>query len=180
MARRYGVVPTIAVACGVVLVGGAVGSQVNVNMLVNEAASSAPLLRDYVGRFTQTTAGRDTLLHETLALVEQGGLHRHRAWCHQLQPLQAQQASVAFEAHSDFTASIAERGLIGGIGLFLLLLVIAFNARLVLGPIRPRFAAVLRHPGALAGLLVAYAVTANIYELLHFDYLWTALAVSRR
>ena len=116
------------------------------------------------------------MLHETLALVEQGGLIGIGPGATK-PTLQAQQASVAFEAHSDFTASIAERGLIGGIGLFLLLLVIAFNARRVLGPIRPRFAAVLRHPGALAGLLVAYAVTANIYELLHFDYLWTALAV---
>ncbi len=176
MARRYGVVPTIAGACAVVLVGGVIGSQVNINTVVNDAAASTPLLRDYVGRFAQTTAGRDTLLHETLALVEHGGLIGIGPGATK-PTLQAQQASVAFEAHSDFTASIAERGLIGGIGLFLLLLVIAFNARRVLGPLQSRFAAVLRHPGALVGLLVAYAITANIYELLHFDYVWTALAV---
>ena len=156
--------------------GGAIASQLSVTTLVNDAATSAPLLRDYVGRFTQTTAGRDTLLHETLALVEQGGLLGIGPG--EVKPtLQAQQDGVAFEAHSDFTASVAERGLLGATGLLLLILVLAFHARRVLGPLRSGYAAVVRHPGALVGVLIAYAIAANIYELLHFRYVWTLFAV---
>lgn len=176
MSRRRGVIPTVVVACGVALVAGAVASQVNINTIASDAAASAPLLRDYVGRFTQTTAGRDTLLHETLALVEQGGLIGIGPGSTK-PTLQAQQASVAFEAHSDFTASIAERGLLGITGLFLLILVILLHARRMLGPLQPGYVAVVRHPAALAGVLVAFAITANIYELLHFDYVWTLFAV---
>jgi O-Antigen ligase len=176
MARRRGILPTVALACGIALVAGAIGSQVSVSAVVNDAATGAPLLRDYVGRFTQTTAGRDTLLHETLALVEQGGLIGIGP--DEVKPtLQSEQHGVAFEAHSDFTASVAERGLLGGIGLLLLILVLAYHARRVLGPLQSGYAAVVRHPGALAGALVAYAIAANIYEVLHFRYLWTLLAV---
>lgn len=176
MARRRGMLPTLGLTCALALVGGAVASQLSVATLVNDAATSAPLLRDYVGRFTQTTAGRDTLLHETLALVEQGGLLGIGPG--EVKPtLQAQQDGVAFEAHSDFTASVAERGLLGATGLLLLILVLAFHARRVLGPLRSGYAAVVRHPGALVGILVAYAIAANIYELLHFRYVWTLFAV---
>ena len=176
MARRRGILPAVALTCGIALVGGAIGSQVSVSTVVNDAAASAPLLRDYVGRFTQTTAGRDTLLHETLALVEQGGLLGIGPG--EVKPtLQAQQDGVAFEAHSDFTASIAERGLLGGTGLLLLILMLGFHARRLLGPLRSGYAAVVRHPGALVGVLVAYAIAANIYELLHFRYVWTLFAV---
>jgi hypothetical protein len=176
MARRRGMLPTLGLACALALVGGAIASQLSVSTLVNDAATSAPLLRDYVGRFTQTTAGRDTLLHETLALVEQGGLLGIGPG--EVKPtLQAQQDGVAFEAHSDFTASVAERGLLGATGLLLLILVLAFHARRVLGPLRSGYAAVVRHPGALVGVLVAYAIAANIYELLHFRYVWTLFAV---
>ena len=176
MARRRGILPTVALACGIALVAGAIGSQVSVSTVVNDAATGAPLLRDYVGRFTQTTAGRDTLLHETLSLVEQGGLIGIGP--DEVKPtLQSEQQGVAFEAHSDFTASVAERGLLGGIGLLLLILVLAYHARRVLGPLQSGYVAVVRHPGALAGALVAYAIAANIYEVLHFRYLWTLLAV---
>ena len=176
MARRRGMLPTLGLACALALVGGAIASQLSVTTLVNDAATSAPLLRDYVGRFTQTTAGRDTLLHETLALVEQGGLLGIGPG--EVKPtLQAQQDGVAFEAHSDFTASVAERGLLGATGLLLLILVLAFHARRVLGPLRSGYAAVVRHPGALVGVLIAYAIAANIYELLHFRYVWTLFAV---
>jgi hypothetical protein len=176
MARRRGVLTVVGLACGVALVVGAVGSQVNVNTVVNDAAASAPILRDYVGRFTQTTAGRDTLLHETLGLVAQGGLIGIGP--DEVKPtLQAQQDTVAFQAHSDYSASIAERGLLGGAGLLLLILVIAFHARRMLGTLPAGYVAVVRHPGALVGALVAFAIAANIYELLHFRYVWTMLAI---
>jgi O-antigen ligase len=176
MARRRGVLPAIALTCGVVLVAGVVTTQVNINTVVNDAAASAPLLRDYVGRFTQSTAGRDTLLHETLALVGHGGLIGIGPGATK-PTLQAQQSDVAFEAHSDFTASIEERGLLGGVGLLLLILMIAFHTRRCLRPLQSGYAAVVRHPGALVGALVAFAIAANIYELLHFNYVWTLFAI---
>jgi O-Antigen ligase len=176
IARRRGVLPMVVLFCGVALVAGVVGSQVNINTVVNDAASSSPLLRDYVGRFTQTTAGRDTLLQETLAQVGQGGLigigpDEVKA------TLQAEQETVAFQAHSDFSASMAERGLLGAAGFLLLILVIGFHARRMLGPLHSGYAAVVRHPGALAGALIAFVIAANIYEVLHFRYVWTLLAI---
>ena len=84
---------------------------------------------------------------------------------------------MAFQAHSDYSASMAERGLLGGVGLLLLILVIGFHARRMLGPLHSGYVAVVRHPGALVGALVAFGIAANIYEVLHFRYVWTLLAI---
>lgn len=176
VARRHGMLRAIVVACGLAAVAGLAATQLNVNSVVNSAASSAPVLRDYVGRFAQTTTGRASLLQETLGLVNQGGLIGIGPGA--VKPtLQANQDSVAFEAHSDFTASLAERGLLGGMGLLSLIIAIGFYARRSLGRLRSDYADVVRHPGAFVAVTVALLIAANIYELLHFRYVWTYLAV---
>jgi len=119
---------------------------------------------------------RDTLLHETLGLVAQGGVIGIGP--DEVKPtLQANQDTVAFQAHSDYSASIAERGPArwcrpsaadSGDRVPR-----AQDAR----PAPSGVVAIVRHPGALVGALVAFAIAANIYELLHFRYVWTMLAI---
>jgi hypothetical protein len=176
MARRRSLIAALLMGCVVVGGAGALVTRVDINTVVRDAAASAPVLRDYVGRFTQTTAVRADLLQETLALASGGGLVGIGPGA--VKPtLEADQAGVAFEAHSDYTASIVERGLLGGAGFVMLLVTIALRGRIALGPLQPAYAAVVPRAGALIGVLVAYAITADIYELLHFRYVWTLLAI---
>ncbi len=174
--RRHGVMPALTLLCALALGVGLVASQVDVQAVVQDAAASAPIVSNYVGRVIQSGAGRDTLLQETLALADQGGLLGIGPGAVK-ETLQATQASYEFEAHSDVTASIAERGLLGGVGLLLLVVTIMFRGRQALGRLRPAYAAVVRSPGALIGGLVAYGITTNIYEIIHFRYVWALLAL---
>jgi hypothetical protein len=176
LARRRGPVPAVAMLCTVLFVAGAAYTQINTNSIIRDAAGSVPLLRDYIGRSAQSAQGRDSLLHETLGLVSQGGLIGIGPMA--VKPtLQAEQAQVAFEAHSDYTASIAERGVLGGVGLFLIIVTIAFHARRSQARLPDGLSAALVRPGALIGALVACAIAANIYELMHFRYIWTVFAI---
>jgi hypothetical protein len=174
--RRRGVPAGMAALCGAVLLFGVVISQVNINTVVQDAAASSTVLRDYIGRGEQSAQGRDALLQETLDLAAQGGVIGIGPGA--VKPtLTAQDAPVAFEAHSDYTASLAERGLLGALGLAGLIGALIWYARGALAPLGRDVAAVVVHPGALVGALVTMAIGAGVYEVLHFRHLWALFGV---
>ena len=176
LCRRRGAVTGLAVGCTVLLLAGAVASQVNFNSVVQAAAASSPILRDYVGREQQSADGRDALLQEVINLAVQGGAVGLGPAA--VKPtLIDQHAPIEFEAHSDYTAALAERGLLGVVGLLMLIVAIAWYARGALKPMRREFAAVIPRPGALVGCLVTFAVAAGIYEVIHFRHLWALFGV---
>jgi O-antigen ligase len=87
--------------------------------------------------------------------------------------LQADQAPFVKEAHDDYFAALAERGVIGAAGLLLLvcsLLVRTFGVVTV--PLTSEVAAILRWPPALAGMLVGVLVEGLSYEVMHFRHVW--------
>ncbi len=176
LCRRRGAVTGLAVSCTVLLLAGTVASQVNFNSLVQAAAASSPILSDYVGREQQSADGRDALLQEVMNLAVQGGVIGIGAAA--VKPtLIDQHAPIEFEAHSDYTAALAERGLLGVLGLLTLIVAIAWYARGALKPMRPDYAAVIKRPGALVGCVVTFAVGAGIYEVIHFRHLWALFGI---
>ncbi len=176
ISRRHGLPAGMATFCGALLLFGLVFSQVNINTVVQDAAASSTVLRDYIGRGEQSAQGRDALLQETLNLAVQGGAVGIGPGA--VKPtLTANDAPVAFEAHSDYTASLAERGLLGALGLVGLIAAIIWYVRGALAPLGRDVAAVVAHPGALVGALVAFAIGAGVYEVLHFRHLWALFGV---
>jgi hypothetical protein len=174
--RRRGVPAGLAMLCTALLLFGVVVSQVNINSVVQDAAASSTVLRDYVGRVEQSAQGRDSLLQETLDLALQGGVLGLGPGA--VKPtLTAQDAPVAFEAHSDYTAAIAERGLLGALGLLALIGAVIWYGRGSLAPMRRDLVSVVVHPGALVGALVTFAIGAGIYEVLHFRHVWALFGI---
>ena len=176
LCRRHGIAAGAGGLCTALLLFGLVGSQVNFNNLVQSAAASSPILRDYIGREQQSADGRDALLLEVINLAVQGGAVGLGPAS--VKPtLIAQHAPIEFEAHSDYTAALAERGVLGVLGLLALIAAVVWYARGALMPMTAGFAAVITHPGALVGALVTFAVGAGIYEVIHFRHLWALFAV---
>jgi hypothetical protein len=174
--RRRGVPAGVAMLSTLLLLTGLVMTQVNLNTVVQDAASSSPILRDYIGREEQSAQGRDTLLHEVLGLAVSGGIVGIGPAATK-PTLITQAAPIEFEAHSDYTAALAERGLLGALGLLALIGTVFWYARGALAPMRRDVAAVVVHPGALVGALITFAIGAGIYEVLHFRHLWALLGV---
>jgi O-Antigen ligase len=174
--RRRGVLAGLATLCTALLLSGVVISQVNINTLVQDAAASSTVLRDYIGREAQSAQGRDALLQETLGLAVGGGIVGIGPGA--VKPtLIAQAAPAEFEAHSDYTAALAERGLLGALGLLALISAVIWYARGALAPMRREVASVIVHPGALVGALITFAIGAGIYEVLHFRHLWALFGI---
>ncbi len=174
--RRRGAVTALAVSCSVLLLVGTVVSQVNFDSVVQAASASSPILRDYIGREQQSAEGRDTLLREVIGLAVQGGVVGIGPAA--VKPaLIDQHAPIEFEAHSDYTASLAERGVLGVLGLLALIVAVAWYARGALRPMGAGYAAVIKRPGALVGCVVTFAVGAGIYEVIHFRHLWALFGV---
>jgi O-antigen ligase len=139
--------------------------------------SGQPLLRDSIGRSSQSARERQVLLEETIVLFKQGA-----PWG--LGPgstkplLQSQLAPYAYQTHDDYIESIVERGVLGAFGLMLLIGSIGVRVWSVAGkPLAPEFAELFPRPAALVGAVLALAVSASYYQVLHFRHVWALLAV---
>ena len=117
------------------------------------------------------------LLQETIVLFKQGA-----PWG--LGPgstkplLQSQLAPYAYQTHDDYIESIVERGVLGAFGLMLLIGSIGVRVWSVVGkPLAPEFAELFPRPAALVGAVLALAVSASYYQVLHFRHVWALLAV---
>jgi O-antigen ligase len=178
VARRWGRTPLLAVLCiaGVI---GIVGLMV-VQTLPIEAwanATGVPLLRDSIGRSSQSAQERQWLVQETLGLFVQGvpwGLGPNST-----KPLlQYQLAPYAYQTHDDYIESIVERGVLGAIGLLLLIGSLLIRTwTMVTSPMRREFALVIPNRAPLVGAALGLAVSASYYQILHFRHVWTFFAV---
>ena len=87
-------------------------------------------------------------------------------------------ASYVKEAHSDYTATLVERGVIGALGLLLLgLSAVRRGTGILVGPLRSDYASVIRAPQMLLGALVAVFAASSFYEVLHFRHVWALLGL---
>ncbi len=176
--RRWGTIPLLASLCvtGVL----AIFALIAVQSLPIEAwanGSGVSLLRDSIGRSSQSAQEREWLITETIGLFKQGA-----PWG--LGPgstkplLQSQLAPYAYQTHDDYIESIVERGVLGAFGLILLIGSVGIRTwSVATRPLTPEFAELFPRTGPLVGAVVGLAVSASYYQILHFRHVWTLLAV---
>jgi hypothetical protein len=139
-------------------------------------SSGQPLLVDSVGRSDASSSQRGILIEESLDLyAENVAFGSGPSTTKQL--LYDRQYPYAKEAHNDYLAALVERGPAGMLGMTLLVLSAGWRAAAVVaGVVRGRRTAEVPHPEAVVAALLAFAVAAAYYEVLHFRFVWILLA----
>jgi O-antigen ligase len=177
LVKRRGVIVAVAVAClgaGTLAVG---APHVDLNAIGQKASDSVQLLRDSLGRTDESSGSRTVLATETFGLYLEGDLlgvgpGRTKA------TLSGQAAPYVKEAHNDYLATLVERGAIGGLGLVVLLVVVAFRlGRVALWPQDEEVRRLVPRPEVLLGLGCALVVAGLFYEVLHFRHVWAFLGL---
>ena len=176
--RQWGAMPLLA-ALGVAGVVGMFGLIALQTLPIEEWArdSGYPLLRDSIGRSSQSAQERQWLITETIALFKQGA-----PWG--LGPgstkplLQYQLAPYAYQTHDDYIESLVERGVLGAFGLMMLIGSVATRTWTVATkPLTAEFSELIPRTGPLVGAVIGLAVSASYYQILHFRHVWTLFAV---
>jgi O-Antigen ligase len=176
--RRLEPMAFLAALCTVVMIG--IFALTAAQTLPIEAwarDSGQPLLRDSIGRSSQSAQEREWLVQETFALFKQGA-----PWG--LGPgstkplLQSQLAPYAYQTHDDYIESIVERGVIGAFGLLVLIGSVGVRTWTVATkPLTPEFAELFPRMSPLVGGVLALALSASYYQILHFRHVWAFFAV---
>ncbi|MGB3828345.1 MAG: O-antigen ligase family protein [Ornithinimicrobium sp.] len=168
--RVRGALAGVGVAAGLGLTVVLLGPHVSLSGLTDGSASQAQVIRDSVGRSDQSSESREALWREELRLwgtsdlVGVGPAQTRSV-------LRTSGAPYVKEAHTDYLGTLVERGLLGGIGLIVLMVTVATRAS------RVRADRLVPRPELIAGLLVAMAISAVFYEVLHFRHLWFVLGL---
>jgi len=172
--RRRGLAPAIALASLLIVVSTVAAASIDFNALVDKAQTSTPLLRDSIGRQGESGGSRRTLAKEEVRIWLHGDTLLGIGPGETKVLLARADSSYTKEAHNDYLASLIERGVIGAIGLVALLTTLAVYARRIARPgaLPPGYAAVVPRPELLGALLLAVAVSAALYETLHFRHVW--------
>ncbi len=117
--RRQGPITAIGVAAVTVLLVGVAAGLVSLTEIRNSARQAGPVADASVGHSDESEGTRSVLLHEVSGLARTGPLTGRGAASTEASLRQAA-APYVKEAHSDYTAVLAERGPLGAIGLILL------------------------------------------------------------
>jgi O-antigen ligase len=177
LVRRVGLVPATAVVAAAVPFAVATALHFPFSDLQRQAADPRSALHQSIGRSNESTQSRSLVLRDDLRLYFRGtplGIGPGAT----KPTLTAEQSLYAKEAHNDYIGTLAERGVLGAVGLLLLVGTIATRSRaIVREPRSPELAAVLPRPSALVAALVALSVSALFYEVLHFRQLWALLGI---
>ena len=176
--RQWGLMPLVATLCTVGLLG--IFALTAAQFLPIETwakDSGQPLLRDSIGRSSQSAQERVWLIQETIDLFKQGA-----PWG--LGPgstkplLQSQLAPYAYQTHDDYIESIVERGVLGAFGLLALIGSLGVRTWTVATkPLAPEFAMLFPRMAPLVGAMLGLAVSASYYQILHFRHVWAFFAV---
>jgi hypothetical protein len=174
LARRVGGRRAILAAVLVLIVSGVLVKTVDVRGWVVVAEQSNALVRDSLGRESESGGSRATLAREGLHTWLHGGSVFGVGPGNTESTLRANQAPYVKEAHDDYLAVLLERGALGGLGLILLIIGVGLRTRRAarVGGIAPDFLAVVPRPEILAAAVVAMAVSGMFYEVLHFRHVW--------
>ncbi len=172
--RRAGLVPAIVLGAFLLLVGGVAAATISpANVQSAAQRSGYAFIRDGVGRSVQTGDDHALIVREGLRLYLTGPVLGEGPVSTKVR-LRAENAPRVKEAHSDYIAALAERGVIGFLGLLVLIASVGFRSVSVAARgLSDGFGAVVRRPNALTGALVGTLAAGAVYELLHVRHVWT-------
>ena len=177
-ARRFSMVTAIATACTFLLLIFTASLFIHPQAIVEWAHNSDhAILRDSIGRGSKSAGDRQMILSQAVPLLYSGGLLGQGPVSTKPR-LQADQAPYVKEAHDDYFAALAERGVIGAVGLLLLLCSLLTRTWAVVNsPLTSDVAAVVRWPPALIGMLIGVLVEGLSYEVMHFRHVWAMFGI---
>ena len=174
--RRHGLMAATAlVLVASVLVGGGLHVVPLTRIQTWALGSGVPFLVNSLGRSDQSSAQRGALIDESLQLYAGDGLLGSGPSTTK-QLLSDRQYGYAKEAHDDYLAALVERGPLGVLGLFVLIIAVAYRAWAALRSPPSDPAGSIRSIGLIAALL-AMALAGTYYEVLHFRFVWLLLAL---
>jgi O-antigen ligase len=180
LARRRGFAPTFLLAT-VLAIGGAIAVMtVDVHGWVTRVEESSPLVRDSIGRQAESGGSRTVLAREGVKLWLRGDTTLLGVGPGNTEAtLRGRQAPYVKEAHDDYLAALLERGVLGATALLLLIAAVAVRTRRIASPggIAPPYLTVVPRPELLAAAVVAVAISAMFYEVLHFRHVWALLGL---
>jgi O-antigen ligase len=178
IARRHGAARAIIGVSALMLAAAVVVPQVHVASIVQKAQTSSALLRDSIGRQAESSGSRSTILAETMQLYMTSDTPFGIGPAGTKDAFQAHMYAYVKMAHDDYTASLVERGLLGGVALICLLVIVAARCRRIAArPLRPDYAAIFPRPELLAAAVIGMFISATLYQVLHFRHLWALLGV---
>jgi O-antigen ligase len=178
IARRHGAARAIIAVSALVLAAAVIAPQVHVTSIVQKAQSSSTLLQDSIGRQAESSGSRSTILAETMQLYLTSDTPLGIGAGGTKEAFQSHMYAYVKMAHDDYTASIVERGVLGGFALLCLLVIVAARCRRIAArPLRPDYAALFPRPELLAAAVIGMFVSATLYQVLHFRHLWALLGV---
>jgi O-antigen ligase len=176
---RFGTMAAVLATLLLATSGGAAGLVVGHAHVFEWAQNSRlALVRDSIGRYQQSSSERQELASETTGLFRDGGLIGLGPAA-TFDTLQAEQAPYQKEAHNDYIAALVERGVLGLLGLFILILTIAVRAIGVCSVVRlpPGIRQVISRPAYLTAGLSVLLVFSLSHEVLHDRAAWTYLGL---
>lgn len=179
VARRRGALIAAGAAAFLMVGGSAAMATIDVHDVIVRAEQASPMARDSIGREAESSGSRATLTREAARIWFAGQDVLGLGPGNTLATLRSRQASYVKEAHNDYLAAIMERGVLGGLALIVLASAIAVRARRISRPdgVSPPFRDVVPRPELLAAAVVAIAVSALFYEVLHFRHVWALLGL---
>lgn len=181
--RRRGTMGGVAAGLAMLCIAGALTVFVPFSAVQTWARdSNQPLLVNSIGRSDSSSEQRSELIHESVLLYETDGWQGSGPASTKALLID-RGYSYAKEAHDDYLAALTERGPIGLLGLLVVIVAaIAYGsvvARRATRAERPDGGDTnsLPHPAGLLAALLAAAVAGGYYEVLHFRFVWAALAL---
>jgi hypothetical protein len=147
-------------------------------LIETASASPNPLIRNSIGRGSDSESERVLVNQQTFGLFQTSGF-LGRGPVTTEHTLRQQEAAYPHEAHNDWVAAMVERGVLGFAGILLLTLELVLVALTIWNPSRLKrpFAEVLPAPAYLVAGLVAVTVYSLTHEVLHERPLWTLFGV---
>jgi hypothetical protein len=174
---RSGSVRAAAAALGILVLAAGVWSVAAEPVTKAVQQSENPMVKYSVARSTRSAESRQALFLAQYHLFRDGNLVGIGPAATR-KTLTSDPHSADKEAHNDYLATLVERGPLGVLALLLLIGAITVRAaRVSINGLTPEYARAVPNPSALAGVFLAFAVTALTHEVLHYRHLWALLAV---
>lgn len=179
VARRRGAVTAATLGILLAIGGAAIVTTLPIQTWVTDAEQSSQLVRDSLGREAESDGSRSVIAQESIRLLLRDDTVFGVGPANTETTLRSDQAAYVKEAHDDYVAILVERGVLGGFALILLIAGVGIRCRRIAkeGGVAPDYLEIVPRPDLLAVAVIAVAISAAFYEVLHFRHVWALLGL---